>query len=178
MPSTERPTLAQLQPYQIVVAFSDCGYADGTTLGNNLDAYESGGGIVFAWNFDWYGDVQSIGGSWLVNDSPFNNNAGLNFATGNLATCTFAPLCNGVTTLQSFYREVPTLTSGATAAGTWDDTSLMMAYKGRTVAISGYFGDASGGYSGQIARIVANAGRYFSPPRAVRLRPHPAARHP
>lgn len=158
------PSLAQLQQYQIVVPFSDCGYFDQTTLGNNLDAYESGGGIVVALNFDWYGSTQSIAGTWQTNDSPFNNNATVNFVSGTLGTCTFAPLCSGVTTLQSFYREIPTLASGATAAGTWNDGSLMMAYKGRTVGISGYFGDSSDNYSGQIARLVANTGRWLSPP--------------
>src|SRR5207249_609552 len=34
----------------------------------------------------------------------------------------------------------------------------------RAVGISGYFGDGSDNYSGQIARIVANAGRWLSPP--------------
>ena len=157
------PTLAQLQQYAIVLPFSNCGYQDGTTLGNNLDAYLSGGGIVVALNFDWYGGTQSIGGAWITNDSPFNDNATVNFTTGTLQTCTDAGLCDGVTTLQSFFREITTLASGATAAGTWSDGSIMMASKGRTVGISGYFGDYADNYSGQLPRIVANAGRLFSP---------------
>ena len=162
------PTLAQLQQSQdIVLAFSDCTWQDPTTLGNNLDAYLTGGGVVVAANFDWYATgSQSIGGAWITLDSPFNDNATGNFTTGTLQTCTSAPLCNGVTTLQSFLREIPTLAAGATAAGTWNDGSTMMAYKGRTVAISGYFGDEDDNYSGQFPRIVANAGRYYLPPCA------------
>src|SRR5262249_32866116 len=41
--ATGTPTLAQLQQYDIVLAFSNCGWLDQTTLGNNLDAYEAGG---------------------------------------------------------------------------------------------------------------------------------------
>ncbi len=159
----DTPTLAQLQQYSIVLPFSNCGYQDGTTLGNNLDAYLSGGGIVVALNFDWYGGTQSIGGAWITNDSPFNDNATINFTTGTLQTCTDAGLCDGVTTLQSFFREITTLASGATAAGTWSDGSIMMATKGQTVGISGYFGDYADNYSGQLPRIVANAGRLFMP---------------
>ena len=80
-------------------AFSNCGYADATTLGNNLDAYIAGGGIVVASNFDWFGPGTSIAGAWITNDSPFNDLAPLNFPTGTLQTCTFGPLCDGVTTL-------------------------------------------------------------------------------
>ena len=170
------PTLTQLQQYDIVFAFSNCAWQDPTTLGNNLDAYITGGGVVVAANFDWYATgLQSIGGAWIANDSPFNDNASTNFTTGTLQTCTFAPLCNGVTTLSSFYREVVTLAAGATQAGTWNDGSIMMAYKGRTVAISGYFGDSADNYSGQIARIVANAGRYFAPPPCASPTPTPTA---
>ena len=49
------PTLAQMQQYDIVVPFSNCGYNDPVTLGNNLDAYEAGGGVVVAFTFDWNG---------------------------------------------------------------------------------------------------------------------------
>ncbi len=157
------PTLAQLQQYAIVLAFSNCGYQDATTLGNNLDAYLANFGIVVALNFDWFGGAQSIGGAWITNDSPFNDNATVNFISGTLQTCTDGALCDGVTTLQSFFREITTLASGATAAGTWSDGSIMMATKGRTVGISGYFGDYADNYSGQLPRIVANAGRLFLP---------------
>jgi uncharacterized MnhB-related membrane protein len=157
------PTLAELQQYDIALVFCNCIPQDQTTLGNNLDAYISGGGIVVALNTNWV-EPYTIGGTWLTNDSPFNDGAMPTGMGATLQTCTFAPLCDGVTMLQTGHHLNATLASGATQAGTWNDATIMMAYKGRSVGITGYFGDAVDGYSGQIARIVANAGRWLSPP--------------
>jgi hypothetical protein len=125
------PTLAQLLQYQIVVPFSNCGYADGTTLGNNLADYLDAGGVVIGFNLDWGGRAQSIQGRWLTgNYTPFNNPGTVNFTRGTLETCTFAPLCNGVTTLNALFRMTLTVASGATQAATWNDGPPLMAYKG------------------------------------------------
>jgi hypothetical protein len=164
------PTVEELQHYDIVYAFSSCIWQDPVTLGNNLDAYVSGGGIVIAANYDWLFRIGTrILGAWLTNDSPFNDDGQVQVGVRTLGTCTFAPLCGGVTTLETRFPAVATLATGATVAGTWQDGSIMMAYKGRTVGIAGYFGDRSGGYSGQFARIVANAGRWLSPPPCAPL---------
>ena len=116
MPLAGTPTLAKLQRYprRQCRLSPTADTQDATTLGNNLDAYISGGGIVVAANFDWFGPGTSIGGAWMTNDSPFNDFAPLNLGTGTLQTCTFAPLCDGVTTLQSFFRSTVTLASGGT----------------------------------------------------------------
>ena len=155
------PTLAQLQQYDIVVPFSNCGYNDAVTLGNNLDAYEAGGGVVVAFTFDWNGAPFSIGGAWITNDSPFNDNAPTNFTNGTLGTCTVTELCNGVTTLNAFFRESPTLASGATQAATWNDGGILMAYKGNAVAVSAYVGDSADNWSGDFARVILNAGSFL-----------------
>ena len=155
------PTLAQLQQYDIVVPFSNCGYNDAVTLGNNLDAYEAGGGVVVAFTFDWNGAPFSIGGAWITNDSPFNDNAPGNFSNGTLGTCTVTELCNGVTTLNAFFRESPTLASGATQAATWNDSGILMAYKGNAVAVSAYVGDSADNWSGDFARVILNAGSFL-----------------
>ena len=55
--------------------------------------------------------------------SPFNDLAAGNFSNGTLGTCTVTELCNGVSTLNAFFRESPTLASGATQAATWNDGS-------------------------------------------------------
>lgn len=133
------------------------------TLGDNLGTYLAGGGIVVAFNFDWFGGSQSILGTWSTTYTPFNDQATVNFTNGTLGTCTFSPLCNGVTALNAFFRETVTLASGATQAATWNDGSILMAYKGRAVGISAYVGDFSDNWSGDYARIIANAGRYLSP---------------
>jgi hypothetical protein len=154
------PTLAQLEQYDIVVAIDGFGWSEPTALGDNLHAYVFDGGAVVAFAFTWSGAPYSIGGAWMTNDSPFNDYASETHVSATLGTCTFAPLCDGVTSLQCNSREIPTLASGATAAGTWSDGTLMMAYKGRNMAISGWVGDESA-WSGQFARIIMNAGRYL-----------------
>lgn len=155
------PTLAQLQQYDIVVPISNCEYSDPVTLGNNLDAYESGGGVVVAFTFDWNGGFFSIGGAWITNDSPFNDNAPPNLTNGTLGTCTVTELCNGVTMLNAFFRESPTLASGATQAGTWNDGGVLMAYKGNAVGVSAYVGDSADNWSGDFARVILNAGSFL-----------------
>jgi N-acetylneuraminic acid mutarotase len=158
------PTLGQLLTYQIVVPFSNFGYADQVTLGNNLADYLDAGGVVVAFNFDWFGGSQSIAGRWLTgNYTPFDNPGSGNFSNGTLGSCTFSPLCNGVTTLNAFFREIMTVASGATLAATWNDGTPLIAYKGRAVAVSAYVGDSAGMWSGQFARVIMNAGRYLLP---------------
>ena len=158
------PSLAQLQQYDIVVPWSNTSWLDQTTLGNNLGSYLAGGGIVVALNFDWYGSGQSILGTWSTTYTPFTNPGTTNFVAGTLGSCTFAPLCSGVSSLNAFYRETMTLAPGATLAATWNDSTPMIAYKGRAVAISAYVGDSPANYSGQFSRVIANAGVWLAPP--------------
>src|SRR5205823_4061836 len=148
---------------QTLVPFSSCGYADPVTLGSNLDAYQAAGGVVVAFNFDWFGGSQSIGGAWIANDSPYNDNATTNFSSGTLGTCTFGPLCNCVSTLDAFFREITTLASGATLAATWNDGSPLIAYKGRAVGVSAYVGDFAGMWSGDFAKVNLNSGTFLLP---------------
>jgi N-acetylneuraminic acid mutarotase len=158
------PTLAQLLTYQIIVPFSNCSYADHVTLGNNLADYLDANGVVVAFNFDWAGGVFSIQGRWLTgNYTPFDDLGTINSTNGTLGSCTFSPLCNGVTTLNAFHRMTLTVASGATEAATWNDGTPLMAYKGRAVGLSAYVGDFSGNWSGQYARVIMNAGHYLLP---------------
>jgi hypothetical protein len=161
---TGTPSLAQLQQYDIVVPFSNFGWSDQTTLGNNLGSYLAAGGIVVAFNFDWFGGRGSILGTWVTTYTPFNNPGATNFSNGSLGTCTFAPLCTGVTTLNAFYREIATLAGGASLAATWNDATPLVAYKGRAVGVNAYVGDFADNFSGDYARVIANAGRFLSPP--------------
>ena len=158
------PSLAQLQQYQIVVPFSNFGYADPVALGDNLADYMDAGGVVVAFNFDWFGGAQSIQGRWLTgNYTPFDNPGTGNFVNGTLGSCTFSPLCDGVTTLNAFFREIMTVASGATQAATWNDGTPLMAYKDRAVAVSAYVGDFADMWSGDFAKIIMNAGGYLYP---------------
>src|SRR4030095_1933729 len=58
------PTLAQLLPYNIVVAFSNSTYFDPTGMGNVLADYADAGGIVVAFDFDWFGPPFGLEGRW------------------------------------------------------------------------------------------------------------------
>src|SRR5262249_10459795 len=53
---------------------------------------------------------------------------------------------------------------GATKVATWNDGTPLMAYKGRAVGLSAYVGDVQAPFSGDYARVIANAGRFLSPP--------------
>ena len=80
---TGTPTLAQLQQYDIVVPWSNTGWSSQTTLGNNLGSYLAGGGIVVAFNFDWFGGTQSILGTWATTYTPYTNPGANNFSAGD-----------------------------------------------------------------------------------------------
>ena len=71
--SSATPTLAQLQPYNIVVAFSNNPYADAVAMGNVLADYADTGGIVVGLNFDWFGPPFGLDGRWITGGyTPFN----------------------------------------------------------------------------------------------------------
>ncbi len=153
------PTVAQMQGYNVVVAFSNCGWSDQTTMGNNLVSYVQAGGIVVAFNFDWYGGAQSLGGTWLSGGySPFDNPGTVNFSVGTLGTYNAAsPLMQGVTALSSYYRETLTVAAGATQVAAWNDGTPLIAVKGNVVGLSAYVGDYSDNFSGDFARVILNA---------------------
>ncbi len=153
-----------MQQYEVVVAWSNSSWLDPIALGNNLGSYISGGGIVVAFNFDWFGGPQTIGGTWLTTYTPFNSPATQNFTNGTLGTCTASQFCNGVTTMNAFFRETVTLAPGATLAGTWNDGTPMIAHKGHAVGVSAYVGDGPTNYSGHYSRIVSNAASWFLQP--------------
>ena len=60
------PTLAQLTPYNIVVAFSNNPYADPVGMGNVLADYADTGGVVVGLNFDWFGPPFGLDGRWIT----------------------------------------------------------------------------------------------------------------
>ncbi len=157
------PTLAQLQAYDTVVAYSDCAYANPTTLGNNLVTYMNGGGIVVAFNFSWYGGTQSISGTWQTGGySPFNDAGTPHFIAGTLGTYTVGhPLMQGVSSLNSTYRMTLIPASGATQVAAWNDGTPLIAYKGRAVGISAYVGNYSDNWSGDFARVILNAANWL-----------------
>ena len=161
--TTGTPTLGQLQQYDIVVPFSNCGYSDPITLGDNLADYMDGGGVVVAFNFDWFGGSQSIQGRWLTdNYTPYINPGSGLFSNGSLGSFNPShPLMQGVTTLNAFFRESITPDAGADVVANWNDGPALIAAKGQAVGLSAYVGDFADTWDGQYAKVIINAGNWL-----------------
>jgi len=162
------PTLAQLLPYQLVVAMSNFPFVDSTTLGNNLADYIDANGIVVGVTFSYQIGWQ-IQGRWLSgNYTPYTPTSTTAFTDANLGTFNAGhPLMQGVTTLFAHFRDNVPLASGATQVAAWTDDISAVAYKGRAIGINAYIGDYPYGgtyWSGQFAHVIANAARWLLPP--------------
>ena len=91
------PTLAQLQPYNIVVAFSNNPYADAVAMGNVLADYADTGGVVVGFNFDWFGPPFGLDGRWITVGTLRSHPGPTNFTTSCLGTYdTTHPLMQGI----------------------------------------------------------------------------------
>jgi hypothetical protein len=156
---TVTPTLALLQQYDTVVAFSNSAWGNNATIGSLLADYQDGGGAVVAMEFvfDNRGSWQ-LGGRWATAGySPYNFNSATNFSTGSLGTSAGGPLMAGVSNLNAFYRGIFSPATGATQIATWNDGTSLIALKGQAVGVTGYAGDSVGGWSGDFGRLIANA---------------------
>jgi hypothetical protein len=156
------PTPAQLQGYDVVVAWSNYTYSDYIALGNELADFADHGGVVVEFTFDWDSDPgYSLGGRWVADGYPaFNLRTATNFSSASLGTLHVpgSPLLAGVNSLSAYWRENTTAAAGATLIADWGDATPALAVKGRAVGVTGYFGDSLPQWSGDIARIIANAG--------------------
>jgi hypothetical protein len=163
------PTLAQLQQYNIVVAFSDNAYNDAVAMGNVLADYADTGGIVVGLNFDWYGPPFGLGGRWMTGGyTPFNSPAPTNFTSSCLGTYNMAhPLMQNISpgSLCAFFRHTLTLSAGAVSVAMYQDNQQLCAYKtnnGHTgVGINAYLGENPMNFSGLFGRVIVNAGRWL-----------------
>jgi hypothetical protein len=163
------PTLAQLQQYSIVFAFSNNGWNDATGMGNVLADYQDGGGEVVVGTFAY--DSRGpwlLAGRWVTGGyTPLNASANTNFST-NTATLTSSCLTTGVSNLTAFFRNGVTLASGATAVATWTDGPPAVAFKatnGHTaVGINAYLGQNPMNFSGDWGHLIVNAGRCYLVP--------------
>src|SRR5207237_1020749 len=162
------PTLAQLQAYQIVVPYLNFPFADATAMGNVLADYIDGGGVVVGHTYLW-GQFSAIAGRYATGGyNPFDIPANNVFTARTLGSCTFAPLCTGVSALNASDTNDATLSSGAVLAATWNTGQPLIAYKtvgGHTsVGVTAYVGDNPiGTWSGDFAKVIVNAGRFLLP---------------
>src|SRR5437667_10624489 len=162
------PTLAQLTPYNIVVAFSNNAYNDATAMGNVLADYADTGGIVVGLNFDWFGPPFGLAGRWITGGyTPFNTGP-TNCTNSCLGTYNMAhPLMQGISagSLCAFFRHTLTLSPGAVSVALYQDNQQLCAYKtnnGHTgVGINAYLGANPENFSGLFGRVIVNAGRWL-----------------
>jgi hypothetical protein len=166
--NTGTPTLAQLQQYDVVAPLAFSAFMNPATLGNNLADYVDGGGVVvqFGLTYSQFGS-RNITGRWATDGySPYTNSSSTGALTHTLGSFDAShPLMQGVTALQSNSRAVVTPAAGATQIAAWDDNASLIAVKPigshTAVGVTAYIG-AQTTWSGDFARVIANAGRWLN----------------
>jgi hypothetical protein len=167
------PTLAQLQQYDCVMAYSDVAFTDPAGMGNVLADYvDSGGGVVladfdFSTNFSGYIQGRIVSGGY----SPITLGTGTSSIYNYLvADQPLDPILSGVNSFNGgtacFHTSGITITSGARLIAHWSDGQPLVATKqitsGRVVALNFFppssdartdFWDATS----DGARLMANA---------------------
>jgi hypothetical protein len=166
------PTLAQLQPYDVVELDPYTTYQN--TAGGMLNAladYVDGGGTVVMTNYAWVGGYLDggNGGRFLTGGySPWGYSPTyVGGPTQHLgAYNASSPLMQGVTTLDTKTPYAMVLASGATTvASTSAGTPLsLIAVKGHVVGINESLTSSGGGtWTGDYARLIVNAGNANGP---------------
>lgn len=132
--NTGTPTLSQLQAYRAVLLYADAGYANPSTLGDNLAAYINGGGGVVTAVFN---SISRPSGNFASSAYQVTTGGGSNTpGQASLGTVNLPshPIMQGVTTFNggtSSYRDgTSTLASGAFIIAQWSDGKFLVA--GRT----------------------------------------------
>jgi N-acetylneuraminic acid mutarotase len=165
------PTADLLQNYDVVVAWSNYAYANPADLGNELADYVDNGGVVVELAFNFYDSTGNHPtGRWQSGDYPaFSLSSSIFYAYASLGVIYIpgSPLNFGVGDISAYYRMDTTATAGATTIAEWDDASQLLAVKGRSVGVTGFFGDTTPGWSGDLARIIVNAGFSLRIPSGV-----------
>ena len=117
------PTLGQLNPYNIVLTWTNYPYADSNAMGNVLADYQdSGAGLVIPLVFSFFDVGYTIDGRWRSgNYSPFNYSTSAWFQNRTLGAHDAGhPLMQGVTALATNFGVDVTVASGATQVAAWN----------------------------------------------------------
>jgi hypothetical protein len=162
------PTVAQLDPYDEVVAHSDCnGFQDGTALGDNLAGYADHGGVVVEYAFtNEPGIPDGLNGRWQSGGySPYVPGNNVNNIVTLGAFDASSPLMAGVSSLTSTGCNTdPTLAPGATRVAQWDNGQEAIAFKGRAVSVTASIDDSGCPRSGEYAQLTLNAVKTLQKP--------------
>jgi hypothetical protein len=159
--STGTPTVAQLDPYDLVVTMDDCdAYIDPTALGNNLADYADHGGVVVQYAYSMHSNASyALAGRWASGGySPYLGGTAVN-NTVTLGTFDAgSPLMSGVNSLTSECNTAAALAPGATRVAQWNNSQEAVALKGQVVAVNTAIDDGSCTTpTGDYARLTLNA---------------------
>jgi hypothetical protein len=160
------PTLAQLQPYDMVVIAGSGNHADRVALGNVLADYVDGGGVVVHSAFETV-SFSYLQGRWLSgNYSPYAAPAGGISQNDFLGTYNAAhPLMQGVGNLIAANKIQAVLTTGAEDVARYyvNSSLVMVAAKGRVVGLNaGLSGtENQGGWSANWSTVIVNAANWI-----------------
>lgn len=159
------PTLAELLPYDGVIAFSNYAFADPTALGNVLADYVDAGNGVVLTNFSFATGWQMAGrimtgayGTLVPGGLSFNNRLLGWYDAGH-------PVMAGVSTVGDYYICDLALASGADSVAKWNDGEYYVAASAnrRVVGINSYPGiNGNSRRSGNWARVIHNAAVWTS----------------
>ena len=151
------PSLAQLQLYDVVVAWTNSQFFNPVAIGNVLADYVDAGGRVvptsasFSLTWPMLGRFVTDGYSAFSPGDP-------SFTTLNLGSYNPAhPIMAGVTNLSELYACSVTLASGALLVASYTNGTPFIATKGTQVAcVNGFFSDF-GAWTGDMPLVLHNA---------------------
>jgi len=135
------PTLADLDPYNLVITWSNFPYADQNAAGDVLADYQdSGQGFVIQLVFSFHDGVWGLFGRWRNEGySPFTYSTVNQFGSFTLGTHDPShPLMQGVTDLSTNFRHNLSLDPGATQVAAWTDSVPLVAFKDNVVGLNAY----------------------------------------
>lgn len=127
------PTLAELKTYGAVLVYSDGGFADADTFGDNLAAYVDGGGGVVVAVFENVFE-SGLGGNWSsggYNPMISDEFGGNNNVLGTVLVPS-SPIMAGVTTFNGgleSYQGINGLTINTTVIAEWDNGKPLVVEK-------------------------------------------------
>jgi hypothetical protein len=155
------PTASDLSAYDCVMVWANYAFLDPVGFGNNLADYVDAGGHVVLGAFCAYTAGNSLSGRIMTDASYAPVTGGFNKFALQSWSGDFPGDCvhSGVTGYSATYRDILTLRSGATLAGTYLDGNIAQA---RNAANNVSYANGAGGFpidggSAAWAQVVANA---------------------
>jgi hypothetical protein len=166
------PTIDQLLPYDVVMAWSNYPFADPNAMGNVLADYVDVGGAVALSEFSFLSGW-AMGGRLMTDYSPLGV-GNTSYAPVSLGTYDPGhPIMAGVTTLSDgSYATNPPTQNGAEVVAEWNNGTPCVAVSGVTPQVVGlnmYWGTSYNQLGGDYAMVLPNALAYAADNSFMRL---------